>query len=184
MIGVQALKPEWIETLKDIQFIFPSAVIAGGCIRDMIYNKEVKDIDIFIQIDDVSAFDISKLEMALGQRLWPLSQTTEREEYQQFMNESDRQLIEIYQFDKGGVEHQLIFLKTDPDMVHKFDLSFCQVTYDAKNFVQATDAFKETFKTKVVTLGKDRPMTARIARRINKFKEKFPELTFPPIGDF
>lgn len=170
---------QYIETLKDIQFIWPTAVLAGGCIRDSLYGKEVKDVDIFIQTDDMNP-SVRGLELALGCEIECLTRTTATEEYEQFMEETDRQLIDIYRFYRGGVEHQLIFLRPDEKMVEKFDLSFCQVLFDGKHMT-STLAFEKTLDTKVVTLGEGRPMTPRIGRRVERFKVKFPELTFPEI---
>lgn len=176
---VSNLPKEWIETLKDIQFIFPTAVIAGGCLRDFLYDKEVKDIDIFIQTED-AAPSVRGLELALGVELRPLSQTTETEEYQQFAAETDRNLIEIYSFVRYGIEHQIIFLKPDPEMVNKFDLSFCQITTDGKE-VFMSELYFATVNTREVTLGKGRELNARIIGRIIRFSKKYPELTFPEI---
>lgn len=39
---------EWLEALRNVQEDFPEAVIAGGALRDLLCEKPVKDVDIFI----------------------------------------------------------------------------------------------------------------------------------------
>jgi hypothetical protein len=40
---------EWKNFLSSIQTMFPSAIIAGGALRDTICDNQVKDVDIFIE---------------------------------------------------------------------------------------------------------------------------------------
>src|SRR5689334_11499331 len=39
---------EWREMLHTLQQAYPSAVIAGGCLRDLVFGGAVKDIDVFV----------------------------------------------------------------------------------------------------------------------------------------
>jgi len=39
----------WKQVLEDIQKVCPSAVLAGGALRDLVFDVEVKDLDIFIE---------------------------------------------------------------------------------------------------------------------------------------
>jgi hypothetical protein len=45
----------WKKVLSDLQTVHPSAILAGGCLRDTICDAPVKDVDIFIS--DVGAID-------------------------------------------------------------------------------------------------------------------------------
>jgi len=47
---------EWKDLLAKVQKIFPSAIIAGGALRDLDYEISPKDIDIFIESDENTYF--------------------------------------------------------------------------------------------------------------------------------
>jgi len=45
---------EWKKFLSTVQTLFPDAVIAGGALRDLIVEKQVKDVDIFVSDMDMN----------------------------------------------------------------------------------------------------------------------------------
>ena len=55
------LPQEWLDVLKEIQQYFPGAVIAGGALRDLLSDKPIKDVDIFVplHLDYVGTPDIA-----------------------------------------------------------------------------------------------------------------------------
>jgi hypothetical protein len=62
---------EWKKFLATVQTFFPDAIIAGGALRDLIAEKPVKDVDIFISDLDMNADILNdglldKLATALG----------------------------------------------------------------------------------------------------------------------
>jgi hypothetical protein len=42
---------KWLEVLSVVQSVFPQAVLAGGCLRDLALGGEVKDLDVFVPYD-------------------------------------------------------------------------------------------------------------------------------------
>lgn len=63
------IPPEWKKFLATVQQFFPSAIIAGGALRDLIVEKPIKDVDIFISdmdmnVDQTGVFE--QLANALG----------------------------------------------------------------------------------------------------------------------
>lgn len=186
MIYIEAVKQEWIDVLKTIQQVYPTAVIAGGCLRDTIYGKEIKDIDFFIPYapkGQCLSQTLEKLQelLDLDHELINLSDDADSEDYKAWQEE-DRKVISVMAFRIDGVEHQLVFLEPDEKMIDKFDLSFCQILFDGET-LETTQMFRDTFNTKVVTLGEGRQINSRIASRIKRFARKFPELTFPQLPE-
>jgi len=59
---------EWKKFLSAVQTLFPDAVIAGGALRDLIVEKPIKDVDIFISDMDMQA-DIDEKLNTLAETL-------------------------------------------------------------------------------------------------------------------
>lgn len=64
---------EWKKFLSIIQTMFPSAIIAGGALRDTICDNEVKDVDIFIAdldpswvLDPTAIASLLQVQIAIG----------------------------------------------------------------------------------------------------------------------
>jgi hypothetical protein len=63
---------EWLEVLRVIQSVFPQAVLAGGCLRDLVLGGEVKDLDVFVPYSN-SSDKMDDLAHLSGWRLVPSS---------------------------------------------------------------------------------------------------------------
>ena len=75
---------EWKKFLATVQQFFPSAIIAGGALRDLITEKPIKDVDIFIhdpelQSDIRDSGLLEKLADALGIMLIGEDEKTDRD---------------------------------------------------------------------------------------------------------
>lgn len=42
------MPPIWADVLRKVQSVFPTAIIAGGALRDLDHDRPIKDVDIFV----------------------------------------------------------------------------------------------------------------------------------------
>lgn len=172
---------KWTEVLKKIQEVFPSAVIAGGAIRDLYHNREPKDVDVFIPVT-LEEFELKfgtgeMYDMLNGLNpLWHClaasiyGQSTIPEEH----NKGFREIYSIYQVTVDDMPYELIFIrKEEHNIMQDFDINICQCTYDGKR-VTLSNNFLEGVLTKTIKVcnvnRKDRQ-----AKRLQRMTDKFPE---------
>ncbi len=135
----------WQEVLKDVQRVFPSAMIAGGALRDLFYNKPVKDVDIFCNVEE-SPDDFDTLLM----EVFPQLILTQGGGSSRYLGSTEGRLMYgIYQLHIEGITFEFIVTTPEACDVTEFDLSICQATYDG-NKVYLTDEFKATAETKII----------------------------------
>lgn len=132
----------WIDTLSAIQAeLDPEAVIAGGAIRDLDNDKEIKDVDIFLS----SSVSIAKVKKLLKSSF---DEWTDTPEYN-FTKEGTLPVRKGRHLkgscvgtSKGGVlPVNLIVVGDDytptSRVVDGFDFGLCQIWYDGKD-IRAT----------------------------------------------
>lgn len=192
---LQCLIPdEWVDMLSATQKLFPQAIIAGGCLRDLDYGKSPKDVDIFIKssIDDnfskIQQIGFSgnytlgppKLSVSAMEEYSPEIDTNKvkrniRKTKRQLLKEK-RSIYSIYKIEYKGFKYEFIFGCEDTCSIDKFDLSFCQISFDG-NQINRTEHYIKTLNTNIVEIiycdRKDYQQG-----RIDKFAQKFPELKF------
>lgn len=121
-----------------IQYGAHRVALAGGCIRDALFNKEVKDVDIYCLIDFNSPeLDQALLADFLFPRLHPDS-----------MTDDDANLMRVY----SHVKHpdcDLIFINSRKYtrlidyFLDQYDCSICQVWYNFEYGLGMSDMFKQ-----------------------------------------
>ena len=156
-----SIPAEWKQVLDRIQRVQPSAIIAGGALRDIILRRPVKDVDIFINAST---------------GVYPA----------QILDLFPREDIEVKYEDEYGIGSDIKFIISlgknyDYDIIvgddvtcdpNQFDTSICQVhTSDCVHIIP-TQAFLETLITKqVVVTNFARYSSERMNRLINKFPD-------------
>jgi len=139
----------WIEALKECQSIDPTAIIAGGCLRDLYFGKEPKDVDIFTgqlpgwKLEDENCFDYEGMQYVLC----------------------------VADAIKNNVHYNLIVVEpvSAEELIITFDLGFCQIAFDGEKLIKSP-AFLWDAKYNLITLRHIDRYTRSIRRyaRINE----------------
>lgn len=169
-----AIPQEWQDVLKQVQEVFPSAIIAGGALRDLMHGKPIKDVDIFIPVhlDYVGNMDNvyeAIWDMFAGEDIIidPDSQYGIHKP-----QEADRDLYAIFKLNRRS-KFDLILCKPEAAVITTFDINICQITYDGK-VTRFTGAYAYGFLTrtlKVMNVNR----TDRNQKRIQRMLDKYPD---------
>jgi hypothetical protein len=170
----------WTKYLSEVQEIFPQAVIAGGCLRDLYCGLDisnVKDVDIFLP--NPSDADIAKLsERYAGQLKRDLKGS-----YGNLCNSDIAGILTICSH--RGPDIEVIGLNLPVEQIPgRFDIGICQIWYDGKD-IHTTEAFKSDVENKTFTLlrSDNYEQFARSRSRCEKFiTGKFAGYTFNDNG--
>jgi|SRR5687768_8466652 len=172
-----------------------SAIAAGGIVRDVLFGKTPKDIDIFISHDEVNKLKETGISERLGGTLECLFSSEysaipdvhsiynlQQElpiDWRALKEEVIQQLKDF--IPSGELPVQIIVIEngmTPRERLDTFDFGFCQVGYDGKEVVY-TDHFLRDFQNETVTLVfcENEKEFKRSMKRYDRLKDKFPELT-------
>lgn len=172
---------EWVTLIKEYrEKIDPTAVIAGGAIRDCYYGVAPKDIDIFTK-------------SFAGLPHWSASDTCQPAFEYEGMQHIEAAVI--FNTDDNMILPVNVVTVKDIEpinVVDTFDFGFCQIAFDGEQ-VTMTDAFKRDDTSNIITMTKiDRYQ--RSIRRYARINERYdrpiciPELdailTTPVNGPF
>jgi len=155
---------------------FPDLFLAGGYLRDVVYNKAPKDLDFYFRFDTVRNFSYIFDEIFPKELNLEFVPTTNKYPYSEY--------IVPYTFinTANNASVQLIGMHRSMNQIlAQFDFSFNQIYYDGyKTFV--SDLFLDTLKTgKVMPVTKTSMKTPGMIDRVYKFQQKFPNLDFNEI---
>lgn len=165
----------WTSILKSIQEVTPSAHIAGGAIRDLINDKPIKDVDIFVPAEAPSGHLDSALDRhgLLFVREVPHPYFTHSPVVDSSLEYTDG---DYYSYETLAVN---IIRLNQPklnviDNLNAFDFGICRAGYDG-NEVFITDAFKHDLARKQFTLlhCNTEEQFANSMRRYARLKEKY-----------
>ena len=167
---------EWNEVLATVQSVFPLAVIAGGALRDLDYDKSVKDIDIFIPIScsPDNMFDHHIHRLFEGKDITMVNASVYG---QTLTKEFDRLIYAVYDLKLDGKMYNLIITNDQGNDITTFDFSICQISWNGKTIV-TTEAYDETKSNKIIKLMTTKQSAERVAGREGRLKEKFPDYEF------
>lgn len=125
---------EWLSYLQEIRRYCPSAIIAGGALRDLYCGKEVKDIDFFaLPPSDVLPLEWSGSDMDYEGMKYVVAVLTRRK---------DDVMQNLILYDAAESVNELL---------SSFDFGICQIGFDGFNTL-VTSAFLWDFKHGVFTM--------------------------------
>jgi hypothetical protein len=155
---------------------FPDLFLAGGYLRDLVYDKSPKDLDFYFRFETVRNFSYIFDEIFPKELNLEFVPTTNKYPYSEY--------IVPYTFinTANNASVQLIGMHRSMNQIlAQFDLSFNQIFYDGyRTFV--SDLFLDTLKTKkVMPVTKTSMKAPGMIDRISKFQKKFPDLDFNEI---
>lgn len=171
-----AIPQEWQDVLKEVQAVFPSAVIAGGALRDLMHGRPIKDVDIFIP---VSKDYIGSLDAAY-EAMWDAfaGEDITLDEQTQYgvrtLEDKDRDLYAIFKLVKRD-KYDLILCTPEAARIETFDINICQITYDGQH-IRTTGAFAHGFLTKTLKV-MNVNRTDRNKARLERIQQKYPDYT-------
>ena len=173
---VKKIDPRVTQLISNIQEDHPTAAVAGGYLRDLIFNRTPRDLDIFVHKKEVTNFCF------LVEELFPkVLEETYSTQYYYHGNENQYFLSNFnsYKFvplTKPSVDSPLVDLVITPNKVdtfvsQSFDYNFNSVMYRGKSILMPGKVFHEFLKTgQVHNLAHINSIP-----RLDRFTKEFPE---------
>jgi len=180
------IPPSWGALLRSIRAVCPTAVLAGGALRDLDNGREVKDLDIFIYADsdkqafsgirDLTAagFEVSYDETFEGGKAYPEDQNLE------VIQIADLEPVE-------GWAVQLIFVRWDTArIIDRFDYGICQMSWDGEVLTKG-EHYEADKAAQVFRLRRARPtpisMRGSVKRYARLTADKYPGWDWAAYAD-
>ncbi len=176
MLSIDQIPQEWKDRLAEVQIENPTAIIAGGCLRDLWMGKDknsVKDIDFFIICDttnEETVYNPSFGYLDWGDTMIAVCDNS----YKDFTTP------EVGAIHRIEHDYTMEFITVDVvdkmSAIKRFDFGFCQIYFDGKELVY-TDEFLNDMNNKTITLVRSdtKEQFDRSMRRAERFQEKFPD---------
>jgi tRNA nucleotidyltransferase/poly(A) polymerase len=149
----------WLRVLYEVQTVWPSAVIAGGALRDWDHERGVKDVDIF-----VPAVALSEVE-----RLFPDAKKCELEDASTFGNDVPYH----YTFTRYGWLFEVTFKHDLVGLLDTMDVGLCRIKHDGADVIISTEYRKDSYRKTLTLLrrtGGEKEHLARIALKYPDFR--------------
>ena len=162
----------WKNFLSKIQTLYPEAIIAGGALRDVIIDKPIKDVDLFIR-DTGNSVDVNKIAELFGIKVDKDGRGDHIKLTNDFKVMKDKaykdsskkygiigkkyaletHINQLFDVQYNGVLYQLIFVEVEPvKMVYSdFDFGICKVWFDGEDLV-VSEEFEYDLEHKQLTL--------------------------------
>lgn len=169
MITIEDVPAEWLGVLSRVQAFSPTAIIGGGCLRDLDNGKPIKDIDIFLDyegdmLDVTSALEDTHpfIDMVLDGDYGPLGQGVTG-------------MVEVRA--EYGLPINLIFVTPGTcsfdAQAARFDFGICQIACDGDH-IRATPAYAFDKQEQSFTLYvREGDKVERSMRRWERLRSKY-----------
>lgn len=151
---------EWRVLLAELQQNDPTAVLAGGAIRDLYCGVSPKDLDFFTKWNK---------DLIFFQSL-PIIRSSD-------INYEGMMFVDaIVSIDKGPLPINIIIgsgYNTTTELIETFDFGICQIAFDGKNIIK-TPAFDWDFKYGLFTLRMTLRQNKRSLQRFERISPRYP----------
>lgn len=162
-------------------------LIAGGAVRDTLFNKEVKDIDVFLTRSQWIADRLDPdFKLAWWHEIAMLEGwTTEHEhdgsskdpEFQEFHNHN-RNIVAVYSYQhpEVSIPYNFIVIDSDKDsreVLSDFDIGICQIGINPFGMAIMTKAFRKDMENRTFTATREQA-SDRQAMRLQRLRDKYP----------
>jgi hypothetical protein len=176
---VKPIPQEWRDVLKQIRRVFPGAIIAGGALRDLFNDREIKDVDIFIPIAKHMAYgNPEHIDGEAYTRIWDMFAGVEIELDKatsygvKVKEDQDRDLYGIFKMRKE-YKYDLILCTPEACNMESFDINICQIKYDGDT-VHTSYAYGEAVRTRTLRV-MNINRTDRNKPRLARLHQKYPD---------
>jgi len=175
-IDIPAIPEKWQRILSEVRIVFPEAVIGGGCLRDLILEKEHKDIDVFVPWR--TSEDLSQTAALLYSRMGdlPYDSRALSELKVYAMNFSD--VVQVFGLRIEREDVQIIALDAPVSseyIASRCDFGICRLAWDGE-CLNIREDFLTDVKNKTFTLLRCSDVESHW-RRWLRLKERFPGWT-------
>lgn len=177
---IYSIPQEWVDMLVLVQDELPSAVIAGGALRDLWHDKPIKDVDIFIPMkaEDVDLDAIERKVLSIH----PYAELILTSMYGQrgdIATPGFRNIFTIWRMKVQGIIYELIFIEDMGErMIDVFDISICQIAFDGHE-LHITDEFYRSVKDGVIRVCNTNRADRQV-KRLKRVMDKYPEYVCEP----
>jgi hypothetical protein len=158
----------WRELLAGVQSVCPSAVIAGGALRDRDNGRAVKDLDVFIRVGNFN--DVAQAISRLADAGFEVSydETSTDAAYPEDQNLEVVQIADLHTR-LVNIPVQLIFTTWPTEgIVDRFDYGICRLSFDGEKIVRPPE-YDEDREKRVFRLRRDRPTPAAMRGSILRY---------------
>lgn len=131
----------WRQALLAVQKFYPSAVIAGGALRDLDNGREVKDIDIFVH--GCGADDLDECFKRIGALKGFDPQPIDPDKVYPVGDMND--LVGHFDVVVRGLDVpvQIIMLRNHCDVVARIDYGICRISYDGATLTKTREYLRD-----------------------------------------
>lgn len=181
---------EIISTLRKIQRRgFKSALIAGGAVRDLYFDKIIRDVDIFVQDPKFSGEFAEKKSSQglLNENFWNgVFDIPDEYEGRSFGptlatkrlsrgNYQDSDIYSLWQVVKNFIPHEIIVTRIPPIeyVENNFDIGLCKAYCDGTKF-RFTPDFMHDMRNRTMTIVSKK---MDVPSMIHTIKEHFPRIS-------
>ena len=171
----KTVPPAWLDILSLIQSIAPSAVLAGGCLRDLILGGEVKDLDIFVDASSEIGWEDIQHVLTLRHG-WRVSMTVNTDYVQTMRSEVAK--VVGFRVPSFPLEVQIVglrSLKSPEDAIDRMDFGACQIGIHGPAHFVFTPSFMNDFLDRTITMlePEDHVQECRSLARSARFADKY-----------
>lgn len=172
----------WAEALRTVQTVHPEAVLAGGCLRDLILGGQVKDLDIFVGPASTNLQEVLTLRHG-----WRLVMSVNAD----YVDSMRGEVVRVHGYCVPGfpLEIQIIQLTRldEPhDAIQRMDFAACQVGFiSPTHWVYTPEALKDFMQRTITMLEPDdHVQECRSLARADRFAAKYAgtDVRVVPIG--
>lgn len=175
-----------IRTLRTIQTIAPSAIIAGGYHRDIFTGVQFHDVDIFVEMDsallnpNVETTWISALRLKVDDLRSADSIRIMGSGEVDYRIASDNDIVTVFAMVKGETKYNIIVVDCDPieHIENSFDFNICKTWCDGKR-IHFSKEFMADIENKTITFCERKmslnEFTHSMDSHLQKLKYKYPD---------
>jgi hypothetical protein len=145
--------------------LYPSAIIAGGYLRDLYLGKTPKDIDVWLPDGEYSS------KTLCGHR--GISDSEYQRSVTGVFKDGDYEIIEV---DWNRYAPLLLGGPFWKFVIERFDMGICQIAWDGID-LHTTEAFKKDVENKTITYLRTWNEDSKMSR-IQRIRSKYPDWKF------
>lgn len=171
----KTVPPAWLDVLSLVHSLSPEALLAGGCLRDLILGGEVKDLDIFVDASNEDHWEDLRNILQFRHGWRPVTQINA-----DYVASMRSEVSKVVGFRVPQVPHevQIIGLKRllyPMDALNRMDFGACQIGMSHHQCVFYTPAAHKDLTERTITMlePEDPTQEYRSLTRAARFEDKY-----------